>query len=90
MIQMKEEAELAIYTTGNRLLLAGSALIPAKATRDTAGVNGGHPQEKPENRQSAAWLKDWSLTNPHRFRVRSLPAAGALLRPEDTAEQLSL
>ncbi len=34
-----EETELAIFTTNNRLLLVGSALIPEKATRDTAGVN---------------------------------------------------
>ena len=89
MIQMTEEAELAIYTTGNRLLLAGSALIPAKATRDTAGVNVVTLKKNQQiaKVQLAAGLE---LVNPHRFRVRSLPAAGALLRPEDTAEQLTL
>ena len=30
------------------------------------------------------------LANPHRYRVRTLPAAGALLREEDLAEQLQL
>ena len=30
------ETELAIFTTNGRLLLAGSALIPEKATRDSA------------------------------------------------------
>ena len=30
------------------------------------------------------------LTNPHRYRVRSLPATGALLRAEDEGEQMSL
>ena len=30
------------------------------------------------------------LANPHRYRVRTLPAAGALLREEDTAEQMTL
>ena len=89
MMQMKEEAELAIYTTGNRLILAGSALIPAKATRDTAGVNVVtlKKNQKIAKVQPAEGLE---FANPHRFRVRSLPAAGALLRPEDTSEQLSL
>ena len=89
MMQMTEEAELAIYTTGNRLLLAGSALIPAKATRDTAGVN---VVTLKKNQQIArVQIADGlEFANPHRFRVRSLPAAGALLRPEDTAEQLTL
>ena len=39
MRHLPEETELAIFTTNNRLLLVGSALIPEKATRDTAGVN---------------------------------------------------
>ena len=30
------------------------------------------------------------LANPHRYRVRSLPATGALLRAEDEGEQMSL
>ena len=89
MMQMTEEAELAIYTTGNRLLLAGSALIPAKTTRDTAGVN--VVNLKKNQRISKVQVADGlELANPHRFRVRSLPAAGALLRQEDTSEQLTL
>ena len=39
MRYLPEETELAIFTTNGRLLLAGSALIPEKATRDSAGVN---------------------------------------------------
>ena len=89
MLQMKEEAELAIYTTGNRLLLAGSALIPAKTTRDTAGVNV-VTLKKNQRIVKVQPAEGLELTNPHRFRVRSLPAAGALLRQEDTAEQPSL
>ena len=30
------------------------------------------------------------LADPHRYRVRTLPAAGAILRGEDTAEQMQL
>ena len=30
------------------------------------------------------------LANPHRYRVRSLPATGALIRAEDEGEQMSL
>mgnify|MGYP000688893999 CR=1 FL=1 len=39
MRHLPEETELAIFTTNNRLLLVGSALIPEKTTRDTAGVS---------------------------------------------------
>ena len=41
--------------------------------------------------ESAAFLQDTPLVNQSRYRVRSLPAAGALLKPEDKGEeQLSL
>ena len=30
------------------------------------------------------------LANPHRYRVRSLPATGALVRAEDEGEQMTL
>ena len=35
----------------------------------------------------AGFLKDSHIQNVARYRVRSLPAAGALLRPEDREEQ---
>ena len=34
--------------------------------------------------------EETELANPHRYRVRSLPATGALVRAEDEGEQLSL
>ena len=43
--------------------------------------------------QHIEWVKpaaELELANPHRYRVRSLPAAGALVREEDVAEQLQL
>ena len=86
---LPEETELAIFTSNSRLLLAGSALIPEKATRDTAGVNvvSLKKNAKITRVTLAAGLE---LANPHRFRVRTLPAAGAILRQEDITEQLSM
>ena len=86
---LREETELAVFTTNNRLLLVGSALIPEKATRDTAGVNVVTLKKNAEidRVQPAAGLE---LAEPHRYRVRTLPAAGAILRQIETAEQLSL
>ena len=84
-----EEQELAIFTTNRRLLLAGSALIPEKATRDTAGVNVVALKKNAaiERVTTAAELE---LNDAHRYRVRTLPAAGALLRTEDSVEQMTL
>ena len=89
MMQLPQECELAIFTSGNRLLLAGSALIAEKTTRDTAGVN----VVTLKKNQKIAWVEiadTLELNNAHRFRVRTLPAAGAILHTEDLAEQMTM
>ena len=93
MLQMGEEAELAIFIAAGpattRLLLVGSALIPEKTTRDTAGVNVVNLKKNARiaKVRPAAGLE---LADEHRYRVRTLPAAGALLKQSDAAEQMSL
>lgn len=84
-----EEAELAIETTAGRLLLVNTAQIPAKATKNTAGVNV-LTLKRNQNIAQVRHVEEMELTNPHRYRVRTLPATGALLRMEDTVEQIQL
>ena len=89
MMQLPQECELAIFTSGNRLLLAGSALIAEKTTRDTAGVN--VVTLKKNQKIARVEIADTlELNNAHRFRVRTLPAAGAILHTEDLAEQMTM
>ena len=86
---LREETELAIETSAGRLLLVGTAQIPAKTTKNTAGVNV-ITLKKNQSITSVRHADAMELANPHRYRVRTLPAAGAVLRPEDTAEQTQL
>lgn len=83
---LPEEMELAIRTSAGRMLLVGTAQIPEKTTRDSQGV-AVVTLKKNQNITSAVPAESLALENPHRYRVRSLPAAGALLRPEDEGEQ---
>ena len=83
---LPEETELAIRTSAGRMLLVGTAQIPEKTTRDSQGV-AVVTLKKNQNITSAVPAESLALANPHRYRVRSLPAAGALLRPEDEGEQ---
>ena len=72
-----------------RMLLVNSAQVPAKQTKNTAGVN----VVTLKKNQSIIHVRraaNLELTDPHRYRVRTLPAAGAILRGEDTAEQMQL
>ena len=86
---LPEETELAIETTAGRLLLVGTAQIPAKSTKNTAGVNV-LTLKKNQTISAVRPAEEMELANPHRYRVRTLPAAGALLRAEDITEQIQL
>ena len=93
ILHLQAEQELAIFINAGpatmRLLLIGSALIPEKATRDTAGVNVVNLKKNAriERVRPAEGLE---LADPHRYRVRTLPAAGAILKETDANEQMSL
>ena len=86
MLYMKEEAELALYSTEPRALIFHTALLSPKATRATQGVQ--VMTLKPKYRlDRVAAVADTGIVNHARYRVRSLPAAGALLRSEDSDEK---
>ena len=89
MLYIPEETEIAIRTSAGRLLLVGTAQIAEKATRDSQGV-AVVTLKKNQSILSVQPADTLELANPHRYRVRSLPATGALLREEDAGEQLSL
>ncbi|MFI3169430.1 MAG: DNA topoisomerase (ATP-hydrolyzing) subunit A [Faecalibacterium sp.] len=89
VVFLPEETELAITTSAGRMLLVGTAQIAEKATKDSIGV-GVVTLKKNQKIESVKPLAELECNNPHRYRVRTLPATGALLRDEDIGEQLSL
>ena len=89
LLFLPEDTELAIRTSASRMLLVGTAQIAAKATRDSQGV-AVVTLKKNQTIASVVPADTLELANPHRYRVRSLPATGALLRAEDEGEQMSL
>ncbi|MCI9002477.1 MAG: topoisomerase IV, partial [Oscillibacter sp.] len=73
-----------------RCLIFHTALLAPKTTRSTQGV--AVMTLKPKYRlESARPVEETAIANQSRYRVRAVPAAGALLRQEDTGEvQLGL
>ncbi len=67
----------------------GSAQIAEKATRDSQGV-AVVTLKKNQTITSVRPAAGLDLADPHRYRVRTLPALGALLRGDDIAEQTTL
>jgi DNA gyrase subunit A len=84
-----EEIEIALQTTAGRMLLVSTAQIAQKTTKNTAGVNV-ITLKKGQRIGAVKIAGRLELKDPHRFRVRSLPAVGALLRAEDMVEQTVL
>ncbi|MEA4942494.1 MAG: DNA topoisomerase (ATP-hydrolyzing) subunit A [Oscillibacter sp.] len=84
--RLDAEEELAVYTSEPRALIFNTALLSPKTTRSTQGV--AVMTMKPRYRlERAISLAESSIVNQGRYRVRAVPAAGALLREEDSEEK---
>ena len=90
ILSFTSERDAVVYSSEGRALLFNTAQLAEKSTRDSQGIQ--VMTLKPKYRViSAAFLEDTPIRNHSRYRIRSLPAAGALLKPEDTGEtQLSM
>ena len=82
LLHLTEETELALISTERRCLVVNTALLSPKTTRSTQGVQ--VMALKPKYQLSEVCsLEASGITNLSRYRCRSLPAAGALLKEED-------
>ena len=90
LLTLTEDKELALISTEPRALLLHTALLAPKTTRATQGV--AVMNMKPRYHLDRVCTPEESgITNLARYRVRSIPAAGALLREEDQGrEQMTL
>ena len=87
---LREDCELAVYSTEPRVLVFSTALLAAKTTRATQGV-AVLTLKKKFTLDYACPADRTGIANLARYRGRSLPAAGALLKAEDSEEkQISL
>ncbi|HHT16135.1 MAG TPA: topoisomerase IV [Papillibacter sp.] len=89
-LHLVEDMEAAVFSSDNRAVVFSTALLSPKTTRTTVGVSV-MTLKKKARVVGAAPVGKTSIQNVSRYRVRSLPAAGSLLREEDSEEkQLSL
>ena len=90
LLHLPADKPPALLSTAPRALLLHTALLAPKTTRSTQGV--AVMNMKPRYRlQRVCDFADSGIVNLSRYRVRSIPAAGALLREEDQGrEQLTI
>ena len=83
-------SEVVLFASDGRALLFPPEAVPLKASRTTQGVAVMALKKKAVVTQ-AQFAPDTLIRNHARYRARSLPAAGALLREDDRGEeQMSL
>ena len=82
LLPLTEEQELVLISVGRRALVVNTALLSPKTTRSTQGVQVMTLKGKDQLSEVTS-LEESGITNLSRYRCRSLPAAGAVLKEED-------
>ncbi len=83
---LAEDAEIAVYSNEPRCLVVNTALLGVKSTRSTQGV-ALLTLKKNKTLDYACTLEASGITNLARYRGRSIPATGALLKADDSEEK---
>ena len=83
---MQEDAQMALYASDGRTLIFSTAQLLPKTTRNTQGV-AVLTLKKKTVLTAALPLEQSGIENPSRYRTKTIPAAGALLKPEDMQEK---
>ena len=80
------DKQVVLFTQEGRALIFSTAQLTAKTTRTTQGVRVLSLKKK-DVVTRACLLENAAIVNESRYRVRSLPGAGALLKEEDSEEK---
>lgn len=85
IMYFKDDCDILLKSTNNRMLLVNTAMIPAKATKDNGGI-AVMTQKKGQRIFTAEVYNDGTLENPHRYRTKNLPAAGAFPQAQKSTQ----
>ena len=83
---LQEDVQMALYASDGRTLIFSTAQLLPKTTRNTQGV-AVLTLKKKAVLTAVLPLEHSGIENPSRYRTKTIPAAGALLKPEDTQEK---
>jgi len=86
VMSLYDDLEIALFSSDGRTLIFNTSVLAPKSTRSTIGVQA-ISLKKGKILERAQRLEQTIIANPSRYRVRAIPAAGALLKPEDKGEE---
>ena len=86
ILSMEADEQLAVYATDGRCLIFSTAQLLPKTTRNTQGVSVMSLKKK-SALSHVMTVAESGITNISRYRTKTIPAAGALIKAEDSAEK---
>ena len=85
-VALDTDEQMAVYSTDGRAAIFSTAQLLPKTTRNTQGVAVMTLRKKATLRD-AVLLSQSGIVNESRYRTKTIPSAGALLKEEDSAEK---
>ena len=86
ILALSEDDQLALYSSDSRCVIVSTAQLLPKTTKNTQGV-ALMTLKKKAVLTDAQLLKNSGIANESRYRTKTIPAAGAILKSEDTPEK---
>ncbi|MBQ3503170.1 MAG: topoisomerase IV [Oscillospiraceae bacterium] len=86
VLAMAADDQLALYTSDGRCAIISTAQLLPKTTRNTQGVAVMSLKKKALLQEVRA-LEGSGIVNQSRYRSKTIPTAGSLLKPEDSFEK---
>ena len=86
VMALDADKQVALYSTDGRAAVISTALLLPKTTRNTIGVSVMSLKKKAQL-SHAVLLEESGIVNASRYRCRTIPTAGALVKEEDSLEK---
>ena len=83
---MDADEQMVVYSTDGRAAIFSTAQLLPKTTRNTQGV-AVLSLKKKAVLSGAVLLAESGVVNESRYRTKTIPSAGALLKEEDSPEK---
>ncbi len=84
--QLDQDTQMVLYSSDDRALIFSTAQLQPKVTRNTQGVSVMTIKKKAVL-AGASILEGSGITNESRYRSKTIPTTGAILKPEDRPEK---
>ena len=85
-VALDADEQMVVYSTDGRAAIFSTAQLLPKTTRNTQGVAVMTLKKKATLRDAVLLTKS-GIVNESRYRTKTIPSAGALLKEEDSAEK---